>query len=181
VDPLRVAETTGAAKQRMEHSEPRGPTGVLRLIALLKFGKAVLLLAVGLGALKLLDPGVAARAQHWATALAASSDRQMVQQFLARAVSLPPARLEALGIGAFLYAGLFATEGVGLWRARRWAEYLTVIATASFVPFEVFELARRITVLRGGALVLNVAVVAYLVGRLRRYRPLGLAPADSAA
>ena len=181
MDSLRVAETTGAEKQRVEHSMPRGSTGVLRLIALLKFGKAVLLVAVGLGALKLLDPGVAARAQHWAAALAAGSDRQMVQRFLARAVSLPPARLEALGIGAFLYAGLFATEGVGLWRARRWAEYLTVIATASFVPFEVFELARRITVLRGGAFALNVAVVAYLVGHLQRHRrPAGPVPADSA-
>jgi uncharacterized membrane protein (DUF2068 family) len=73
-----------------------------------------------------------------------------------------------VGVGAFLYAGLFATEGVGLWLRRRWAEYFTIIATASFIPFEAFELAKQPTVLRGGALVLNIAVVAYLVAHVRR-------------
>lgn len=154
---------------------------MLRLIAILKFGKAALLLAVGLGALRLLNPEVAARAQGWAAALAASSDRQVVQHLLARAVSLEPARLQALGVGAFLYAGLFATEGVGLWRGQRWAEYLTIIATASFIPFEGFELAQRATVLRGGALLLNIAVVAYLAAQVRRDRPIGAPSRQSAA
>jgi uncharacterized membrane protein (DUF2068 family) len=154
---------------------------VLRFIAILKFGKAALLLAVGLGAIRLLNPEIADRAQGWATALAASSDRQMVQHLLARAVSLRPARLEALGVGAFLYAGLFATEGVGLWRAKRWAEYLTIIATASFIPFEGFEFAQRATPLRGGALVLNIAVVAYLVAHVRRDRSVGPPPRESGA
>jgi uncharacterized membrane protein (DUF2068 family) len=99
-----------------------------------------------------------------------SSDRRLVQRFVANALSLPPDRLEALGIGAFLYAGLFATEGVGLWMGRRWAEYLTVVATGSFVPLEVVELARRVTAPRAGALILNLAVVAYLIAHLRRYR-----------
>jgi len=147
-----------------------GSSRILRLIALLKFGKAALLLAVGLGALRLLDPEIATRAQQWASALAMSSDRAVVQRFVARTVSLSPARLETLGIGAFLYACLFATEGVGLWAGRRWAEYLTVIATASFLPFEAFELVRRVTLVRAGALLVNLAVVAYLIAHLRRSR-----------
>ena len=154
---------------------------MLRFIAILKFGKAALLLAVGLGAIKLLNPEVAVRAQGWAAAVAASSDRQAVQHLLALTVSLRPARLEALGVGAFLYAVLFATEGVGLWRGRRWAEYLTIVATASFIPFEAFEFAQRATVLRGGALVLNIAVVAYLVAHIRRDRSVGPPPRRSAA
>ena len=83
---------------------------------------------------------------------------------------LTPERLEALGIGAFLYAALFTTEGIGLWLGKRWAEYLTVIATGSFVPFEVYELARRPGLPRVAALVLNLAVVAYLIHHLRRRR-----------
>jgi uncharacterized membrane protein (DUF2068 family) len=142
----------------------------LRLIALFKFGKAALLIAVGLGALKLLDPAIVARAQSWGAALAASSDRQLVQHLLARAAGLPPGRLEVLAIGAFLYAGLFTTEGVGLWLARRWAEYLTLVATASFVPIEAFEVTRRLSLPRIGALVLNLGVVVYLGYRLR-HRP----------
>lgn len=149
------------------------------MIAVLKFGKAALLVAVGLGALRLLDADVAGRVQHWATAIAASGDRQLVQHLVARLMSLRPARLEALGIGAFLYAGLFAIEGVGLWQGRRWAEYLTIIATASFVPFEVFEVAHRLTAPRVAALVVNVAVVAYLLLHVRRYRAEEPPPGDA--
>jgi uncharacterized membrane protein (DUF2068 family) len=148
-------------------SRSRGDRG-LRLIALFKFIKVALLLAVGLGALRLLDSDTAARAQHWATALATGADRRFVQHLLARVLGLSPGRLEVLALGAFLYAGLFATEGTGLWLGLRWAEYLTVVATASFVPIEIFEVLQRPDPLRVGALVLNIAVVAYLVYRLWR-------------
>lgn len=147
-------------------SEP--PDRVLRLIAVFKFCKAVLLVGVGLGALRLLDPSVAARAQRWVTALASSSDRGVVQQVIGLVGGLSPHGLAAVGVGAFLYAALFTVEGVGLWRRRRWAEYLTVIATLSLVPLEVFELARAVTPPRLAALVVNLAVVAYLLGRIRR-------------
>ena len=132
-------------------------------------------MAVGLGALQLLHPDVAARAQQWVAALATNSDRQIVQQLIALIGDLSPARLEALGIGAFLYAALFATEGVGLWLRKRWAEYLTVIATLTFVPVAVFELTRKVSPSRLAALVLNLVVVAYLARRLlsrRRDEPL---------
>jgi uncharacterized membrane protein (DUF2068 family) len=147
-----------------EHRKDRG----LRLIALFKFAKAVLLIAVALGAARLLDPDVAARAQRWATAFATSSDRRFVQEVLAQAVGLSPARLELVALGAFLYAGLFTTEGGGLWLGRRWAEYLTVVATASFLPIEIFEILHRPTLPRVSALMLNLLVVAYLIYRLRR-------------
>ena len=132
-------------------------------------------MAVGLGALQLLHPDVAARAQQWVAALATSSDRRIVQHLIALVGNLSPARLEALGIGAFLYAALFATEGVGLWLRKRWAEFLTVIATLTFVPVAVFELTRKVSPSRLAALVLNLVVVAYLARRLlsrRRDEPL---------
>jgi uncharacterized membrane protein (DUF2068 family) len=143
---------------------------VLAGIAILKFAKATLLVVVGLGALELLRPGVAARAQSWASALGSSTGREGVQRALARVSTLDARRLRELGIGAFLYAGLFTVEGIGLWREKRWAEYLTVIATASFVPLEAYELARDVTLPRISALVLNVLVVVYLVYRLRQPR-----------
>ena len=132
-------------------------------------------MAVGLGAVQLLHPDVAARAQQWVAALATNSDRQIVQQLIALIGDLSPARLEALGIGAFLYAALFATEGVGLWLRKRWAEFLTVIATLTFVPVAVFELTRKVSPSRLAVLVLNLVVVAYLARRLlsrRRDEPL---------
>ena len=142
----------------------------LRLIALFKFFKATLLIVVCLGALQLLDPDILARAQRWAAAFATSSDRRYLQQLLARVAGLSPARLELVALGALVYAGLFTVEGVGLWLRLRWAELLTVIATASFLPIEILELIQHLTLPRGTALMLNLLVVAYLIHRLRRSR-----------
>lgn len=139
----------------------------LRLIALFKFFKATLLTAVCLGALQLLNPDIAARAQRWITPIATSPDHRFVQHFLAQAIGLSPGRLEVLAMGAFMYAGLFTTEGLGLWLGLRWAEYLTLVATASFVPIEVFEILQRLTLARVLALLLNLLVVVYLIYRLR--------------
>src|SRR5436190_1967775 len=66
---------------------------------------------------------------------------------------------------AVAYAVVEGVEAVGLWRERRWAEYLTAVATAGFLPFEVHELIKRTTVLRVGALVVNVAILVWLVWR----------------
>jgi uncharacterized membrane protein (DUF2068 family) len=138
-----------------------------------------LLLTAGLGGLQLLDPDTTAKVQHWTTAIATGSDRRLVQHLLSYALGLPPGRLEILALGAFMYAGLFATEGVGLWLGFRWAEYLTVVATASFVPIELYEVLQHFTLLRVGALALNIAVAVYLGYRLRQApsQP-GLAPME---
>jgi Predicted membrane protein (DUF2127) len=60
-------------------------------------------------------------------------------------------------------------EAIGLWHEKRWAEYLTVIATAGLMPFEIVELTRRVTVFRVGALVVNLAIVIWLVWRKRLF------------
>lgn len=162
--------STGRSGESAEHRLVRSGDRALRLIALFKFGKAALLVAVGLGALELLQPSVAVHVQDWLAALATSADRRYVQRLIAWIGGLNPGRLEALGVAAFFYASLFTTEGVGLWLAKRWAEYLTVLTTLSVVPLEVYELTRRVSPPRLAALGLNLAVVAYLIYRLRSSR-----------
>jgi uncharacterized membrane protein (DUF2068 family) len=143
----------------------------LRFIAVFKFCQAALFVVVGLGALELLRRGIAVRAQHWVDALAVSADRRAVQRLLASMISgLSSRRLEVLGIGAFLFATLFTIEGVGLWLARRWGQYLTVVASLLFVPVEVFEVTRRMSPTRVAALTVNLAIAGYLILRLRRSR-----------
>jgi uncharacterized membrane protein (DUF2068 family) len=139
----------------------------LALIAILKLVKVVLLVAVGCAALDLVRDPVSISARYSAALVTSGVDRRLTQFLLARISGLSPERLEALGIGAFLYAALFAVEGVGLWRGRRWAEYLTVVATASFVPIELYELLQRFTATRLSAVLVNLAVVAYLIRHLR--------------
>jgi uncharacterized membrane protein (DUF2068 family) len=80
-----------------------------------------------------------------------------------RLFSLQSSRLHLFAVVALVYAVVEGVEAVGLWYARRWAEYLTLIVTASLLPVEVYELAHHLTVFKAGAFVLNVAVVVYLL------------------
>ena len=61
------------------------------------------------------------------------------------------------------YGLLQGVEAVGLWLMKRWAEYLTVVATSLFIPIEIYEIASKVTVLRVGALVVNIGAVIWLV------------------
>jgi uncharacterized membrane protein (DUF2068 family) len=79
-------------------------------------------------------------------------------------------KLKELSVGTFLYSAVFLTEGIGLALSKRWAEYFTIITTASFLPLELYELFHHATIPKGVALLLNIAVVVYLVRELRRYR-----------
>lgn len=151
---------------------PRAPDGALRVIAVYKFCKTVLMTAIGLGTLRLLNPEVAAWADRWAAALALRHDRRLLSQLFALVSGLSPHRLHELAIGAFTIALLFLTEGVGLWLGKRWAAYLTVVATSVFVPFEIMQFARHVTATRSAALLINLAVVAFLVYLLRRSEAL---------
>jgi uncharacterized membrane protein (DUF2068 family) len=62
------------------------------------------------------------------------------------------------------------TEGVGLALRKRWAEYLTIVSTASLLPLEVYEIAKRPDAARIVVLLANIAIVAYLVIEVRRTR-----------
>ena len=139
----------------------------LRLIAVFKLVKAVLLIAVAFGALQMLRPGLAAQAQQTLGVLATHIDRRWADRLIAWLSSQPANHFHVIAIGAFLYAALFVTEGLGLWEEKRWAEYLTVIATISFVPFEIYEIIHRQSAPRIAALGINVAVVIYLIYRIR--------------
>lgn len=109
-------------------------------------------------------------AQQWLPALLNSetaSGHAAVQGVLDRALDrvlrLHPQSLTVPIVTALVYTGLEGAEAVGLWRQRRWAEYLTAVATAGFIPFEIHELLKRVSPLRVGTLVVNVAIVAWLV------------------
>ena len=138
---------------------------MLGVIAVFRFLKALVLVAVALGALRLLDHSAASRAREWLAALPFVAHHPAVERAASRVAGATPAHLEIAASVGLAYAALFAVEGVGLWLQRVWAEYLTIVATTSFVPFEVYELTRRFTLIRLGALVVNVAIVGYLVAR----------------
>ncbi|HEX8172173.1 MAG TPA: DUF2127 domain-containing protein [Thermoanaerobaculia bacterium] len=144
--------------------------GIVRAIAVFRLAKSALLIAFAVGALQLLHRGAARAAQQWIEALPSDIEHRWLRETLARALAASPHKKELVAAAALVYAALFAVEGVGLWLDRLWAEYLTIIATSSFIPFEIYEVARRVSPLRVGALVANVAIVVYLVIRVRHRR-----------
>ncbi|HZS08694.1 MAG TPA: DUF2127 domain-containing protein [Blastocatellia bacterium] len=142
----------------------------LKLIAIFKLVKGVLLLVVGIGALALIHRDVAQLAMNLVSSLHVDADNRHLHGLLVKLGLINSRRLEELSIGTFFYSALLLTEGIGLLLRKRWAEYLTVIATASFIPLEVYELIRRISFARIVVFGINIAIVWYLVVRLRRER-----------
>jgi uncharacterized membrane protein (DUF2068 family) len=170
----RPASTPRGAAAVAKH-RPRQKPGaagsrdaLLSAIAIFKVAKALLLVAIGLGALTLLKPAMAHEFERWATAFAWRLSPRAVPAVEDSLARLHGSRLSLVGAAAFLYAGLFLVEGIGLWMERRWAEYLTIIATSSFVPFEVYELVRHVTLPRAVTLAVNLLVVGYLIRKVKR-------------
>lgn len=139
---------------------------MLGIIAAFKLVKAALFIAGGVGLLRMLNPEVEERVRQWLLALSLAHGWPIILRLLSKLSGLSGHRLQALGAVAFAYAALFLVEGIGLWLAQRWAEYLTVIATASFLPVEIYELYRGMSRVKFVALLANIAMVAYLVYRL---------------
>ena len=144
---------------------------MIRLIAAFKLLKAILLIAVGVGALKLLHQDAAGALDRWAAMLGFDPGNRYVDSALEKLANLPPNKIKGLGVGSFVYAGLFLIEGIGLWMVRRWAEWFTVIVTSSLVPVEIYEIQRHPSPLKILVLLINLAVVGYLVYRIRNSGP----------
>ena len=144
----------------------------IKVIILERIGKAIVLIALGIG---LLVAGQEGWITQWAATaqqqLNLDSDETIIEQLFFRLLVMIGNFHHGtlLAIAAFAYAALEGTEGVGLAMRRRWAEYLTVIATGLLIPFEAYEVVHKVTLFRVGALLLNLAVVGYLSYRKRLF------------
>ena len=106
-------------------------------------------------------------ANHFARAIELDPNRPFVRHVAERLHSLGTGQVTLFGLAALAYGALEIVEGVGLWLRQRWAEWLTVIATSLLVPFELYELVRRPSMLKAAGLAVNVAIVIYLVRVVR--------------
>ncbi len=136
------------------------------LIGIFKLAKASIFLVVSLSAISLLDAKIRVDATVFVTHLSGDSHFRLLRT-AARFIGVANERgIAVLSIGSFFYASLFATEGVGLLLQKRWAEYFTSIVTASFLPLELYEIARKPDLIKIVIFVINVAVLVYLVWQL---------------
>lgn len=151
----------------MEHGS-RHQTG-MAAIAVFKLVKGALLLLVGLGLLELMHAEIATLFSLLLEALHVNADTRWVHALVLKVDALQPHSVLMAGLVSLGYAALLLAEGIGLWLEVSWAAYLTVASTSALVPFEIYELVERVSFARISLLVVNLAIVLYLVRQLRKH------------
>lgn len=144
----------------------------IKVIIVERIVKSIVLIALAIGLLVAGEKGLLTSwAQYAQDQLNLGADDGVIAQLLLRLLLLIGtfSHVTILAIGAILYALLEGTEGIGLAMRRRWAEYLTVIATGILIPYEAYEVIHHVTLFKVGALLLNLAVVGYLAYRKRLF------------
>jgi uncharacterized membrane protein (DUF2068 family) len=142
----------------------------LLLIGLFKLSKALLSIALGVGALKLLHHDLGIVVLHISDILKIDPESRMVALLMSKADLIGAPQLRHFSALTFAYAAICLVEGTGLMLEKRWAEYFTVTLTALALPWECFELAKEVTSVRVALLLINLLVLAYLVWLIRRQR-----------
>ena len=138
-------------------------------IAVFKVIKGLLLFLVGLGLLKLMHAEIATLLSLLIEALHLNAGSRIIHALVLKVDALQPHTVLVAGLVSLGYAGLLLLEGIGLWLERSWAAYLTVISTSLLLPFELYEVIDKVSVLRVGVLMLNLVIVLYLVSQLKQH------------
>jgi len=154
------------------HPAPLARFGLLRTIALYKLLKVVILLLAAYGEIRLHDATLSAKILSWASARPQGLEHDLVTRAITWFSGLSESRVHAMRLITLTYAAVFAVEGVGLWMQRRWAEWLTVIITASLIPLELWELIHTPSLGACLVIVANMLIVGYLYWHVStRQRP----------
>ncbi|HKT27925.1 DUF2127 domain-containing protein [Dyella sp.] len=135
----------------------------LRVIAAYKAIKVVCLIFVAFVAFGLHKPENFDHLMHTLEHLSLQDSSGMRWRLVELLQKWGPSKFIAVGIAALAYAAVFATEGIGLWLRKHWAEWFTVIATGSLIPVEAYEMFHKFSWLKLGALIGNIVIVIYLV------------------
>ena len=160
-----IQEYPAAVETQTAHaSRDRG----LLLIGLFKLAKSAFFFCVGIGAIHLLHADLGDVAMRIALALRRDPEGHFVSFLIQKVDMVDVHRLRDVGFFSFGYSALALTEGVGLMLQKVWAEFLTLGLTISFLPWELYELARSPDLVRLALLLANLAVLGYLVWLLRR-------------
>jgi uncharacterized membrane protein (DUF2068 family) len=140
---------------------------VLRVIAVYKLVHAAFFIGVGLGLLRLRHHNVVDFLNaHLIIPYHLNPEKPFVDWMLGQAEKITPHTLSLLGYVSFIYAGLFAAEGIGLYLRARWAEWVVVVVTGSLLPLEVYELFHKVAVWKLVAVIGNLLIVGYLIHRI---------------
>lgn len=145
---------------------------VLRLLAAERFLRGI---AMGLGswavlryahsenALRTLFEKDLPAARPLANVFGYDLDRSSIVREIRKLLLVKQSTLHLIAVALAIYAAIEFGEAIGLWLLKRWGEYFAAVATAIFLPYELYEISDKVTVVRVGAFVINVAAVVYLL------------------
>ena len=150
------------AERHSQEKRGRLDRGII-LIGFFKLLKGVLFVLLGIGAFRLIHRDILDVVTGWLINMHFDPESRFVNLILDKAALIDAHRMRQISIAIFCYAGVDFIEGTGLVLEKTWAEYLTLILTASFLPWEFFEILRRPTWMKAGLTFINVLVVVYLV------------------
>jgi uncharacterized membrane protein (DUF2068 family) len=136
---------------------------LLRLIIFEKALLGFLALSLSAGLLSLIHRDLQVFVIQLADALNLNTDNRFLKLILMQLMNVKVSTLVGVSVVGFLYSILNFAEAFGLAMGYRWAEYLTIIATALFIPFEMYQLFVHLTLFRMTALIINVLIVAFLI------------------
>ncbi|MCC2640532.1 MAG: conserved rane protein of unknown function [Nitrospira sp.] len=142
----------------------------LAAIATFKVVKGLLLLVVGAGLLRLAHGELATFFSHLLEVLHLNLHAHLIHALILKVDALQPHGVLMMGIVSLGYAGLLLIEGVGLWLGVSWAAYMAVISTSIFLPAECYEVMRQASMVRMAILLVNLAIVGYLIRELAEQR-----------
>ena len=143
------------------HGKPHNR--LLLLIAVYKLLHALFFIAIGIGAHRLLHKHLADEIDLFARHLRFNPESRLVSFILDKASLVNDPLLRRIGFFAFCYAAITLAEGIGLYLEKAWGEFLTLAITASFLPWELFEIYRHVSWIRISLFVINVLVFVYLL------------------
>lgn len=154
-----------ALADRPSPGEPKAARDLsrgVRVVAMFEALKGALVLIAGFGLLSLLHHDLQDAAERLVRHLHLNPARHYPQVFIEAAAHVDDARLRALAALAFLYSAVRLVEAYGLWRMKGWAEWFAIISGSIYLPLEAYELFERATWIKGGVLLVNAFIVAYL-------------------
>ena len=152
---------------RYKNQTRRERTWTIHLISAEKVIKGTVSVVIAFKLLSMLGQDIHAWAADFVSRHGIDAANHYVHNVLERLTGVGNNQLIEFSTIALIYASLEYTEGIGLWLQKRWAEYLTIIATALFIPVEIYEIYARFTWVRIAILAINIFIVWYLSTRLK--------------
>jgi len=140
-----------------------------RVLGFLKLLSGLLAVVLGLVFVRFIkhDPGQSI--ERLSAHFGLDPNNHLIHRLISALTGIDRSRLRAIQAGTFFYATLHVIEGIGLILERDWAGYLVVVATGSLIPFEIYEIVQKQSLVRIGILIVNIGIVIYLIVELRKH------------